>query len=119
MKDPSFVNDTDVETKKMFIKSVTDSRFLLNRNKTESKNALFIWPMLNISLIIILLLAIKPIMSYLDNNNLSSDPKIIILIILAIMINLAPLIKMIITYNKFKKIEDGSEISDLDTIIEN
>ena len=40
MKDPSFVNDTDVETKKMFIKSVTDSRFLLNRNKTESKNAL-------------------------------------------------------------------------------
>lgn len=105
----------------LFILSIVIAilRFLLNRNKTESKNALFIWPMLNISLIIILLLAIKPIMSYLDNNNLSSDPKIIILIILAIMINLAPLIRMIITYNKFKKIEDGSEISDLDTIIEN
>lgn len=91
--------------------------FLL-KNKIVSKNTIFILSMANLSIIIILLLSIKPIMSYLYNNSLSRDPRMTILLLMAVVINLASLIELIITYNKSKKKEDGTEKSGSDTIHE-
>lgn len=79
-------------------------RFIL-KSKIESNNIIFTLSMANISIIIILLLSIKPIMSLLDNNSLSRDPRMTILFLMAILINLASLIELIITYNKSRKLK--------------
>ncbi|AEG61416.1 thioredoxin family protein [Desulforamulus ruminis] len=91
--------------------------FLL-KNKIKSKKIIFILLMTNISTIIILIFSIKPMMDYLEHNNLSKDPKMVILLLMTIVINLVSLIKLVIMYNKFQKREDGTEKSGSDTISE-
>ncbi|KXG77106.1 hypothetical protein AN619_06360 [Thermotalea metallivorans] len=94
--------------------------FLL-RYKIKSINAVFTTSMANISIITILILSIKPILDYIENNHLSGDPRIVALFLMAIVFNLVSLINLIVMYNKFKnKNKPGSlesdSISEIDRI---
>lgn len=89
---------------------------LLSDSIKSKNNIIFALSMTNVSIIIILTLSIQPIMDYLVTNNLSADPKMVILFFITIVISFISLTNLIINYNKLRKREGQEKDESGDTI---
>lgn len=72
----------------------------LSRKKADRKAFSFALLMINVTSFVILLLSIKPIMDYIKNNHLSLDPKMLIISVILIVINLFMSFRYIKMYYK-------------------